>query len=83
MTTICARFVKAWLPAFELICSVRTRRLGMVGQWRDTTSTAYSGHRDHSVREIVITRSDDRDRSSERSDARAIVSSLDPPRNRM
>jgi hypothetical protein len=38
---------------------------------------AYSGHRDHSVRSIVITRSDDRDRSSERSDARAIVSSLD------
>lgn len=41
------------------------------------TVIAYSGHRDHSVRSIVITRSDDRDRSSERSDARAIVSSLD------
>jgi hypothetical protein len=38
--------------------------------------TAYSGHRDHSVRAIVITHSDHRDRSSERSDARAIVSSL-------
>jgi hypothetical protein len=45
--------------------------------------SAYSGHRDHSVRSIMITRSDDRDRSSERSDARAIVSSLDPPRNRI
>ncbi len=30
---------------------------------------AYSGQRDHSVRAIVITRSDHRDRSSERSDA--------------
>jgi hypothetical protein len=39
-------------------------------------TAAYSGHRDHSVRAIVITRSDHRDRSSERSDARAIVSSL-------
>jgi hypothetical protein len=30
---------------------------------------AYSGHRDHAVWAIVITRSEDRDRSSERSDA--------------
>lgn len=43
---------------------------------RTPAASAYSGHRDHSVRAIVITRSDHRDRSSERSDARAIVSSL-------
>jgi hypothetical protein len=41
---------------------------------------AYSGHRDHSVRVSVITRSGERDRSSERRDVRAIVSPLGPPR---
>src|SRR5713226_4330452 len=41
---------------------------------------AYSDHRDHSVRAIVITCSDHRDRSSERNDARVIVSSLEAPR---
>src|SRR5712692_10414919 len=41
---------------------------------------AYSDHRDHSVRAIVITCSDHRDRSSERNDARVIVSSLESPR---
>jgi hypothetical protein len=49
---------------------------GVVGGFAAAPEIAYSGHRDHSVRAIVITHSDHRDRSSERSDARAIVSSL-------
>src|SRR6266542_1912818 len=40
--------------------------------WERRRNGAYSGHRDHSVRAIVITCSDPRDRSSERSDARVI-----------
>jgi hypothetical protein len=78
--------VLPWVPVRQWVLTV-PYRLRYQMAWNHGLSRAvlraYSGHRDHSVRAIMITRSADRDRSSERSDARAIVSSLDPPRNRM